>query len=142
MKDKTYPLEPLFGRILSPFEQFLRRTTAGGIVLIATTVVALALATVFGADAMHRFTEQPLGFSAGGRPRLELSLHQWINDGLMSLFFLLVGLELKREILVGELSSLKDAALPVIAAASGSSHAVRADKGSGASTIPARSTAS
>jgi NhaA family Na+:H+ antiporter len=119
MKDKTYPLEPLFGRILSPFEQFLRRTTAGGIVLIATTVVALALATVFGADAMHRFTEQPLGFSAGGRPRLELSLHQWINDGLMSLFFLLVGLELKREILVGELSSLKDAALPVIAAIGG-----------------------
>jgi Na+:H+ antiporter, NhaA family len=119
MKDKTYPLEPLFGRILSPFEQFLRRTTAGGIVLIATTVVALALATVFGADVMHRFTEQPLGFSAGGRPRLELSLHQWINDGLMSLFFLLVGLELKREILVGELSSLKDAALPVIAAIGG-----------------------
>ena len=117
--DKTYPLEPLFGRILSPFEQFLRRTTAGGIVLIATTVVALALAAVFGADAMHRFTEQPLGFSAGGRPRLELSLHQWINDGLMSLFFLLVGLELKREILVGELSSLKDAALPVIAAVGG-----------------------
>lgn len=119
MKDKTYPLEPLFGRILSPFEQFLRRTTAGGIVLIATTVVALALAMVFGADAIHRFTEQPLGFSAGGRARLELSLHQWINDGLMSLFFLLVGLELKREILVGELSSLKDAALPVIAAIGG-----------------------
>jgi NhaA family Na+:H+ antiporter len=114
-----YPLEPLFGRILSPFEQFLRRTTAGGIVLIATTVVALALAMLFGADAIHRLTEQPLGFSAGGRPRLELSLHQWINDGLMSLFFLLVGLELKREILVGELSSLKDAALPVIAALGG-----------------------
>lgn len=118
MKNKPYPLEPLFGRVLSPFEQFLRRTTAGGIVLIATTVVALALATAFGADAIHRFTEQPLGFSAGGRG-IELSLHQWINDGLMSLFFLLVGLELKREILVGELSSLKDAALPVIAAMGG-----------------------
>ena len=119
MEKSPYPLEPLFGRILSPFEQFLRRTTAGGIVLIATTVVALALAMVFGADAIHRFTEQPIGFSAGGRARLELSLHQWINDGLMSLFFLLVGLELKREILVGELSSLKDAALPVVAAIGG-----------------------
>jgi len=118
MRNKPYPLEPLFGRVLSPFEQFLRRTTAGGLVLIATTVVALALAAVFGADAIHRFTEQPLGLSAGGRG-LELSLHQWINDGLMSLFFLLVGLELKREILVGELSSLKDAALPVIAAIGG-----------------------
>jgi NhaA family Na+:H+ antiporter len=109
MKDKAYPLKPLFGRILSPFEQFLRRTTAGGIVLIATTVVALALAIVFGAEAMHLFTEQPLGFSAGGRPRLELSLHHWINDGLMSLFFLLVGLELKREILVCDAGASFDA---------------------------------
>ena len=55
-KDARYPLEPLFGRILSPFEQFLRRTTAGGIVLIATTIVALALAMILGADAIHRFT--------------------------------------------------------------------------------------
>lgn len=73
MKDKTYPLEPLFGRILSPFEQFLRRTTAGGIVLIDTTVVALALATVFVADAMHRFTEQAaaehLGLARPTAPR-------------------------------------------------------------------------
>ena len=117
-KDARYPLEPLFGRILSPFEQFLRRTTAGGIVLIATTIVALALAMILGADAIHRFTEQPVGLAAG-RFRLELSLHQWVNDGLMAFFFLLVGLELKREILVGELSSLKDAALPVIAGLGG-----------------------
>jgi NhaA family Na+:H+ antiporter len=118
-KDAHYPLEPLFGRILSPFEQFLRRTTAGGIVLIATTIVALALAMILGADAIHRFTEQPVGLAAGGRFRLELSLHRWVNDGLMAFFFLLVGLELKREILVGELSSLKDAALPVIAGLGG-----------------------
>ncbi len=119
MEDTRYPLEPLFGRILSPFEQFLRRTTAGGIVLTVTTIIALGLATMFGAESLHRFTEQPLAVAAGGRFKLELSLHQWINDGLMALFFLLVGLELKREVLVGELSSLKDAALPVIAAIGG-----------------------
>ena len=114
-----YPLEPLFGRILSPFERFLRRTTAGGIVLVGTTLVALVFASLLGAEAVQRIVEQPLALDAPGRLRLALSAGQWINDGLMALFFLLVGLELKREILVGELSSLKDAALPVIAALGG-----------------------
>jgi NhaA family Na+:H+ antiporter len=115
----TYPLEPLFERIRSPFERFLRRTTAGGIVLIATTLIALALATLLGADPMQQFWERPLAVSAGTSAALELTIREWVNDALMALFFLLVGLELKREILVGELSSIRDAALPVIAAAGG-----------------------
>src|SRR5688572_29364335 len=114
-----YPLEPLFGRILSPFEQFLQRTTAGGIVLVATTIVALGLATAVGADAIERFTGQPFALSTGSRFKLELSLQHWVNDGLMTLFFLLVGLELKREMLVGELASIRDAVLPVAAALGG-----------------------
>jgi NhaA family Na+:H+ antiporter len=118
MEDNRYPLESLFGRMLSPFEQFLRRTTAGGIVLITTTVVALALASIVGADVVHDFWGRPLAIH-GEHFNFELSLHQWVNDGLMAFFFLLVGLELKREILVGELSSLKDAALPVVAAIGG-----------------------
>jgi NhaA family Na+:H+ antiporter len=119
MEDHRYPLESLFGRIVSPFEQFLRRTTAGGIVLITTTVIALALATTLGADAINQFWERSLALSSDDTFRLRLSWQRWVNDGLMALFFLLVGLELKREILVGELSSLKDAALPVIAALGG-----------------------
>jgi NhaA family Na+:H+ antiporter len=116
---ERYPLEPLFGRILSPFEQFLDRTTAGGIVLIGCTIAALGLATVFGADAIHHFTDQPFALFASEALTLGLTVHEWVNDGLMTFFFLLVGLELKREILVGELSSLKDAALPVLAALGG-----------------------
>src|SRR3990172_3992997 len=99
MANNRYPLETLFGRILSPFEQFLRRTTAGGIVLMATTIVTLGLATALGAEIIHHFWERPFSLSAGDRFRLELPLHRWVNDGLMTLFFLLVGLELKREIL-------------------------------------------
>ena len=119
MANHRYPLESLFGRILSPFEQFLRRTTAGGIVLMMTTAAALGLASALGTDVIHDFWTQSFSLSAGGRYNLELSWHQWVNDGLMALFFLLVGLELKREILVGELSSMKDAALPVVAAVGG-----------------------
>lgn len=117
-RQTPYPLELLFGRILTPFEEFLRRTTAGGIVLVGMTISTLGLAAVLGGDAMHHFWETPLTVSLGER-RLALSLHHWINDGLMALFFLLVGLELKREMLVGELSSLRDAALPIFAAVGG-----------------------
>jgi NhaA family Na+:H+ antiporter len=119
MEQRVYPLEPLFGRILTPFQQFLRRTTAGGIVLIATSLVALALASALGGEAWHHFWNQRLGIRFGGEARLELSLHHWVNDGLMTLFFLLVGLEIKRELLVGELSNPRAAALPVAAALGG-----------------------
>lgn len=116
---RQYPLERLFGRVLSPFEYFLKRATAGGIVLIGTTVITLLLANSPWGHSIHQFWEQPLVITMGGYFALEKSLHHWVNDGLMVLFFLLVGLELKREILVGELSSPRDAALPVIAAIGG-----------------------
>jgi NhaA family Na+:H+ antiporter len=109
----------VFERVLSPFERFLRRTTAGGIVLVATTVVALGLATYCGGDALNAFWEQRFSLRLGAGFEFGLTLRHWVNDGLMALFFLLVGLELKREVLVGELSSLKDAALPVVAAIGG-----------------------
>jgi NhaA family Na+:H+ antiporter len=79
----------------------------------------LGLAAGLGGEAIRRFWELTFTLSAGERFRLELSWQHWVNDGLMALFFLLVGLELKREVLVGELSSLKDAALPISAALGG-----------------------
>ena len=118
MTRSQYPLERLFGRIRTPFEQFLRRTTAGGIVLMSTTVLALALASFFGQETADAFWQRKFSLT-GEALQITMSWQHWVNDGLMALFFLLVGLELKREILVGELSSLKDAALPVIAALGG-----------------------
>ena len=109
MAQDKYPLESLFGRILSPFERFLARTTAGGMVLIAATVAALVLGTMLGGEALHHFWDQKAGLTLAGRPAIELTWHHWVNDGLMALFFLLVGLELKREILVGELASIQRA---------------------------------
>ena len=117
-KRQIYPLEPLFGSMLSPFEQFLRRATAGGIVLIAATILALILSNSTWHTAYHAFWEQHLSLHWGNWI-FDQSLHHWINDGLMAVFFFVVGLELKREFLVGELSSLRDAALPVIAALGG-----------------------
>jgi Na+:H+ antiporter, NhaA family len=116
---RTYPLESLFGRVLSPFERFLQRATAGGVVLMVTTFVSLVLATAVGDHALHAFWERRIAITVAPSYSFELSLHAFVNDGLMAFFFLLVGLELKREMLVGELSSIKDAALPVIAAAGG-----------------------
>jgi Na+:H+ antiporter, NhaA family len=115
---QAYPLEWLFGAALSPLERFLRQATAGGIVLVATTVVTLLLANSALGDGLKHFWELPASVRLGGWS-LDQSLHHWVNDGLMALFFLLVGLELKREVLVGELSSLKDAALPIVAAIGG-----------------------
>jgi Na+:H+ antiporter, NhaA family len=115
---EPYPLERLFGAILSPLERFLRRATAGGIVLVVTTALTLALANSPFAGSFARFWEHSAALSFGAWT-FDRTLHHWVNDALMALFFLLVGLELKRETLVGELASLKDAALPIIAAVGG-----------------------
>src|ERR1700757_5519747 len=108
MATRRSSLETVFGRIISPFERFLGGATSGGIVLIVATIAALTLATWLGGDTLHHLWERPLSLASGGRFRLELSLHHWVNDGLMALFFLLVGLELKHEILVGALSWARD----------------------------------
>ncbi len=114
----TAPWEKAFDRVLTPLEDFIHRQTTSAVLLILCAVLALCLANSRWNDAYHHIVELPLiiGFQNFS---LEMSLHHWINDGLMALFFFVVGLELKREILVGELADPKQAFLPIIAAIGG-----------------------
>ena len=99
-------------------QEFLRLEAAGGLVLMAATVVALAAANSPLGPAYRDVLEIPfvVRFGSAG---LEKPLLLWINDGLMAVFFFLVGLELKREVLEGHLSSVRQALLPGFAAAGG-----------------------
>lgn len=118
MTEHQYPLEPFFGKIISPFERFLKQTTSGGIILMGMTIVTLIVATSPLGDYYRNYWELEVGINLGLNS-LKMSAHAWVNDGLMSLFFLLVGLELKREILVGELASIRNAILPIAGAVGG-----------------------
>ncbi len=112
------PLTPI-RRILHPFEQFLRIESSGGILLLAATAAALIWANVpHGAATYEHFWHTPIAIEIG-KFKLSLTLVHWINDSLMSVFFFVVGLEIKREMLVGELSSPRQAALPIAAAVGG-----------------------
>jgi len=112
------PWEKAFTRILTPFEQFIHRETTSGMLLMGTAILALILANSFMADAYHHLLHTPVAVGIGSWS-LSMSLHHWVNDGLMALFFFVVGMELKREMLVGELADIRHAALPIIAAIGG-----------------------
>lgn len=112
--EKKSPIE----KILSPIQEFMHAETSGGIILIICTIIALIWANSPFADSYHHLWHTYLTFDFGGYV-LKHSLHHWINDGLMVIFFFVVGLEIKRELLVGELSSAKKAALPVAGALGG-----------------------
>lgn len=112
------PWEKSFDRILTPFEEFVHRQTTSGLLLMATAILALVLANSALSGMYLDLLHTPVGFNVGGWS-LEKTLHHWVNDGLMALFFFVVGLELKREILVGELAVPRQAALPIVAAIGG-----------------------
>ena len=112
------PDAPLVERVLAPFRRFARTASAGGIVLLAATAIALGWANSPWADSYHHLWELPVGGTLGGAS-FRTTLHHVINDGLMAVFFFVVGLEIKREMLAGELASVKTAALPMIAALGG-----------------------
>jgi NhaA family Na+:H+ antiporter len=98
---------------------YIREESLGGFILILVTVVALIWANSGYHELYHRFCHEiKLGFSAGSF-EMKYSLQHWINDGLMAIFFFMVGLEIKREVISGELSTLKKASLPIAAAIGG-----------------------
>jgi Na+:H+ antiporter, NhaA family len=99
------------------FERFVHDETSGSVLLFGATVAALVWANSPWSASYFALWKLPL--SLGRRPILSMDLHHWIDDGLMVLFFLVVGLEIKREIVKGELSSFRQAALPVMAALGG-----------------------
>ncbi|VAW65071.1 Na+/H+ antiporter NhaA type [hydrothermal vent metagenome] len=119
-KANTYhaPWEKSFDKVLTPFEEFIHRETTSGLLLMAMAVVALILANSPFADAYLHIIHTEISVNTGDWA-LKMSLSHWVNDALMALFFFVVGLELKREFLVGELAKLRNATLPVAAAIGG-----------------------
>lgn len=104
--------------LLLPFKNFIEKQTSVGIILIISSILAIFIANSPWSTSYHEFWKQHIhiGFEDF---LIEKSLLHWINDGLMSIFFFMVGLELKREIIHGHIASVKRAILPIAAAAGG-----------------------
>jgi NhaA family Na+:H+ antiporter len=105
-------------KLVRPFQEFAERESSGGILLLACTLIALVWANSPWADGYTALWHTPFTVALGSF-NLSKELHFWVNDGLMAVFFFVVGLEIKRELLAGELASARQAALPIIAALGG-----------------------
>ncbi len=110
---------PLIQPVVEPFQRFIHAETAGGILLLGATIAAMVWANSPWAASYTEFWHIPVSLTVGSHTLTE-TLLEWINDGLMAMFFFVIGLEIKREILVGELASWRQAALPLAAALGGS----------------------
>ncbi|MDF2741748.1 MAG: nhaA [Actinomycetia bacterium] len=116
--DDRRPLVPPPLRLPAPLREYLRNEAAGGVVLMVAAALALGWANSPWRAAYAALWETPLAVQVG-RYGIEADLRRWVDDGLMTLFFLVVGLEIKRELVTGELATWRQAALPVVAAAGG-----------------------
>lgn len=114
-QSKNAPID----KVVKPIQKFIQQEKSGGLVLGISVIIALFLANSPWHHGYHHFFEQKIGFLFNGNTYLEYSIHHWINDGLMAIFFFVVGLELKREIVAGELSNPRKALLPIAAAIGG-----------------------
>lgn len=105
-------------KLTTLFREFLESTQASGIILLLCTVASIVMANSVFSEQYIGFWHHYLGFHLG-EITLWLSIEHWINDGLMAIFFLLIGLEIERELYIGELADLKNALLPIAAAIGG-----------------------
>src|SRR5688572_30818170 len=110
---KVAQVPRLLFAVVRPFRSFLRTEAAGGAMPIFATVVALVWANSRYAGLYQALLHFPVTLSLGTQG-LSWPLHHWINDALMTVFFLVVGMEIKRELLVGELRTLRRAILPLV----------------------------
>jgi len=118
MTGKTAPAARLQNYLIRPLQDFFRTEAIGGILLLVASVAAMICANTGLAPLYHRLWEIPLRVDLGGVV-VDKTLHHWVNDGLMAIFFFVVGLEIKREVTAGELAAPKKAVLPIAAAVGG-----------------------
>jgi len=104
--------------ILHTFNSFLHNETTGGILLLICAVIAVLMASIPGGQWFDRIWDTDACLSIGDFS-IDMTLRGWINDALMAIFFFYVGLEIKREMLVGQLSSIRRSILPIMAALGG-----------------------
>jgi len=115
--ENLLPREPI-DSLVDPLKRFLHIEAASGVVLLVATAVALIMANLPSAEWFLSIWETRLMFGIGSF-QMDHSLHHWINDGLMAIFFFVIGLEVKRELVMGELQDLRQAVLPIAAAIGG-----------------------
>ncbi len=103
---------------LSPFQKFVKIESFSGILLFFATILALVWANSPLSDLYHNLWDYKIGISSEAFS-LEKPLKIWVNDGLMAIFFFLIGLEIKRELIIGEINTIKKAAFPLFGALGG-----------------------
>ena len=106
-------------RLTKLFIEFIESEQASGVILIVCMVTSIAIANSYFGNGYLDFWHTKVGFEIGDTISFKYSLEHWINDGLMAVFFLMIGLEIERELYIGELSDLRNATLPIFAAIGG-----------------------